>query len=152
MPFLGMHAAQPHGSPGAAAPGAFWELYCGEKSPAGGRQTNIASMLSQTESGPRFHRRGAHRASAWLRRQSALAEQTRLWRVRADVARKGALPVADAATAAVGQPLALAGRNAGREGLAATRIIGPYESERYKWPSATTVPFARGRCAARAAI
>ena len=30
--------------------------------------------------------------------------------------------------------------------------IGPYESERYKWPSATTVPFARGRCAARAAI
>ena len=74
----------PKGS-GAAAPGAFWELYCGEKFPAGGRQTNIASMLSQTESGPRFHRRGAHRASAWLRRQSALAEQPRLWRVRADV-------------------------------------------------------------------
>ena len=36
-------------------------------------------------------------------------------------ARKGALPVAEQATAAVGQPLALADRNAGREGLAATR-------------------------------
>ena len=35
--------------------------------------------------------------------------------------RKGALPVAEQATAAVGQPLALADRNAGREGLAATR-------------------------------
>ena len=46
---------------------------------------------------------------------------------RADVACKGALPVAEKATAAVGQPLALAGRNAGREGLAATRTIGPYE-------------------------
>ena len=38
-------------------------------------------------------------------------------------ARKGALPVAEQATAAVGQPLALAVR----EGLAATRTIGPYE-------------------------
>ena len=37
MPLLGMHAAQPQGSPGAAAPGAFWELFCGEKFPAGGR-------------------------------------------------------------------------------------------------------------------
>ena len=46
---------------------------------------------------------------------------------RADVACKGALPVAEKATAAVGPPLALAGRNAGREGLAATRTIGPYE-------------------------
>ena len=36
-------------------------------------------------------------------------------------ARKGALPVAGQATAAVGQPLALADRNAGREGLVATR-------------------------------
>ena len=36
-------------------------------------------------------------------------------------ARKGALPVADPATAAVGQPLALADRSAGREGLVATR-------------------------------
>ena len=27
-----------HGSPGAAAPGAFWELFCGEKFPAGGRR------------------------------------------------------------------------------------------------------------------
>ena len=36
-------------------------------------------------------------------------------------ARKGALPVAEQATAAVGQPLALADRNAGREGLVATR-------------------------------
>ena len=26
----------PYGSPGAAAPGAFWELFCGEKFPAGG--------------------------------------------------------------------------------------------------------------------
>ena len=34
--FLGMHAAGPRG-PGAAAPGAFWELFCGEKFPAGGR-------------------------------------------------------------------------------------------------------------------
>ena len=32
-----MHAAGPHGGPGAAAPGAFWELFCGEKFPAGGR-------------------------------------------------------------------------------------------------------------------
>ena len=109
------------GDRGPQPPARFGNSSPREKSPAGGRQTNIASMLSQTESGPRFHRRGAHRASAWLRRQSSLAEQTRLWRVRADVARKGALPVADAATAAVGQPLALAGRNAGREGLAATR-------------------------------
>ena len=113
-----MHAAQPHGSPGAAAPGAFWELFRGEKFPAGGNKPHC---------------------------QSAFVEQTRLRRVRADVACKGAPPVAEEATAAVGQPLALAGRNAGREGLAATRIIGPYESERYKWPSATTVPFARGR-------
>ena len=34
--------------------------------------------------------------------------------------------MAEKATAAVGPPLALAGRNAGREGLAATRTIGPY--------------------------
>ena len=31
------------GSPGAAAPGAFWELFCGEKFPAGG---NTACGLS----------------------------------------------------------------------------------------------------------
>ena len=43
------------------------------------------------------------------------------------MARKGAPPVAEEATAAVGQPLALADRSAGREGLAATRTIGPYK-------------------------
>ena len=37
MPLLGMHAAGPNGGPGAAAPGAFWGLFRGEKSPAGGR-------------------------------------------------------------------------------------------------------------------
>ena len=37
MPFLGMHAAGPKGGLGAAAPGAFWELFCGEKFPAGGQ-------------------------------------------------------------------------------------------------------------------
>ena len=46
---------------------------------------------------------------------------------RVDVARKGALPVAEQATAAAQQPLALADRYAGREGLAATRTIDPYE-------------------------
>ena len=45
---------------------------------------------------------------------------------RVDMARKGALPVAEQATAAAQQPLALAGRYAGREGLAATRTIDPY--------------------------
>ena len=35
--------------------------------------------------------------------------------------------MAEKATAAAQPPLALAGRNAGREGLAATRTIGPYE-------------------------
>ena len=48
---------------------------------------------------------------------------------RVDVARKGAPPVAEEATAAVGQPLALADRSAGREGLAATRTIDPYGGE-----------------------
>ena len=43
------------------------------------------------------------------------------------MARKGALPVAEQATAAAQQPLALADRYAGREGLAATRTIDPYE-------------------------
>ena len=43
------------------------------------------------------------------------------------MARKRAPPVAEEATAAVGQPLALADRSAGREGLAATRTIGPYK-------------------------
>ena len=38
MPLPEMHAAGPQGSPGAAAPGAFWELFCGEKFPAGGKQ------------------------------------------------------------------------------------------------------------------
>ena len=37
MPLLGMHAAEPQGGPGAAAPGAFWGLFRGEKSPAGGQ-------------------------------------------------------------------------------------------------------------------
>ena len=60
------------------------------------------------------------------RTPEACGAETRPGWVRADVACKGALPVADAATAAVGQPLALAGRNADREGLAATRTIGPY--------------------------
>ena len=46
MPLLGMHAAGPHGSPGAAAPGAFWELFRGEKFPTGGRQAGIARALS----------------------------------------------------------------------------------------------------------
>ena len=46
---------------------------------------------------------------------------------RVGVARKGALPVAEQATAAAQQPLALADRYAGREGLAATRTIDPYE-------------------------
>ena len=36
MPLLGMHAAGSSGGPGAAAPGAFWGLFRGEKSPAGG--------------------------------------------------------------------------------------------------------------------
>ena len=40
---------------------------------------------------------------------------------------QGALPVAEQATAAAQQPLALADRYAGREGLAATRTIDPYE-------------------------
>ena len=44
------------------------------------------------------------------------------------MARNGAPPVAEEATEAVGQPLALADRSAGREGLAATRTIGPYEA------------------------
>ena len=60
--------------------------------------------------------------------------QTRLRRVRADVARKGAPPVAEEATAAAQQPLALAGPQRGREGLAATRTIGPYEGQWYEPP------------------
>ena len=98
---------------------------------------------------------------------------------RVDVARKGAPPVAEEATAAVGQPLALADRNAGREGLAATRrwreapegirtcgtdkpqslSLASRDSSlytrepwvrRYKGPLAAIVPSTRDRCAARA--
>ena len=59
MPLIGIHAAGPHGSPGAAAPRGFWELFRGEKSPAGGKQS--------------------------LPRLCAAVEQTRQRRVRADV-------------------------------------------------------------------
>ena len=44
-------------------------------------------------------------------------------------ARKGALPVAEQATAAIGQPLALTARSAGRQGLAATRGHGEAMTE-----------------------
>ena len=69
--------------PGAAAPGAFWGLFRGEKSPAGG------SPAAMPERFRRPHRSrdsavGAHRASVCLRCLSASAEQTRLRRVRAD--------------------------------------------------------------------
>ena len=44
-----------------------------------------AGGLSPSAGGQRFRRRGAHCASVWPRRLRAFAEQTRLWRVRADV-------------------------------------------------------------------
>ena len=47
MPLPGMHAAGPNGGPGAAAPGAFWGLFCGEKSPAGGRQGSVATRAGK---------------------------------------------------------------------------------------------------------
>ena len=46
MPLLGMHAAEPHGGPGAAAPGAFWGLFRGEKSPAGGSTSRDAGLFT----------------------------------------------------------------------------------------------------------
>ena len=42
-----------HGSPGAAAPGAFWGLFRGEKSPAGGRRKGISLHLLSRLMGPR---------------------------------------------------------------------------------------------------
>ena len=73
----------------------------------------------------RFHRRGAHRASVPRQRLLAVgAEAVCTGAPKAPLvyrARKGALPVAEQATAAVGQPFALAARSAGREGLTATR-------------------------------
>ena len=60
--------------------------------------------------------------------------------------------MAEQATAAAQQPLALADRNAGREGQVATRGHGFAMTEgltRYKQPSAATIPSARGRFAAR---
>ena len=46
MPLLGMHAAEPQGGPGAAAPGAFWGLFRGEKSPAGGSTSRDAGLFT----------------------------------------------------------------------------------------------------------
>ena len=103
MPLLGMHAAGSKGVRGPQPPAHFGNFSAVKSSPPEATSSHC---------------------------QSAFVEQTRPRRVQADVACKGAPPVAEEATAAVGQPLALAGRNAGREGLAATRIIGPYESER----------------------
>ena len=51
--FSEMHAARPQGSPGAAAPGAFWGLFRGEKSPAGGRRKGISLYLLSRLMGPR---------------------------------------------------------------------------------------------------
>ena len=103
MPFLGMHAAQPQGSPGAAAPGAFSALFRGEKCPAGG-STRLPSFerLRQTQRAvhplARIARALAANATSrdpavgaaisrppGLCRQSAFFERTRLRRVRADV-------------------------------------------------------------------
>ena len=41
-----MHAAGPHRGPGAAAPGAFWGLFRGEKSPAGGLEKDCRCALA----------------------------------------------------------------------------------------------------------
>ena len=38
-----------HGSPGAAAPGAFWGLFRGEKSPAGGKQAAMPERCRRTD-------------------------------------------------------------------------------------------------------
>ena len=44
--FRGCTPRGPYGSPGAAAPGAFWELFCGEKFPAGGRPAHDTCAFS----------------------------------------------------------------------------------------------------------
>ena len=71
-----------NGGPGAAAPGAFWELLTARKVPRR-RQTSPRGL-------------------------GAFVEWTRLRRVRADVACKGAPPVAEKATAAVDNPPVMA--------------------------------------------
>ena len=102
------------GSPGAAAPGAFWELFCGEKFPAGGKQ--------------------ARRDCVLLSNRPASGEFGPMWPARERCLRQKKRPQA------VGQPLALADRYAGRKGLAATRTIGPYEGSNHRLTTAKASP------------
>ena len=107
--FRGCTPRSPNGGPGAAALGAFWGLFRGEKFPAGGNRPATLERFRRTDPPAAGLGRCLHRP---LRRRrecggtNGFMQPPRLPReaahaARADVARKGALASADASTAAV---------------------------------------------------